>query len=356
MLKPEELKTFIIDENASVMDALGQLNINGHGVVFAVNEEGKLTGSIADGDIRRFLLKNGDLKAPVRDAMWTEPKVAYAADPKGVKELLKKFPYNAVPILDEGDHVVDVVLDRRYTFARPNRLKSLAGVPVVIMAGGKGTRLYPYTKILPKPLIPINDTPIIERVIGKFTDYGVKDFYLTVNYKKELIKAYFGDLAPDYNMNYVEENMPLGTGGSLKLIDQDWAQPIFVTNCDTLIEADYAKVYEEHIKNGNAVTMIVSQKKVTVPYGVVHPTEDGEVDYLEEKPSMNFLINTGMYVLNPEYIDRIPDNVMYHMPTLIEDLMKEGKKIGVFPIDEDSFLDMGEFEEMQRMEEKLKDK
>ena len=227
------------------------------------------------------------------------------------------------------------------------------GIPVVIMAGGKGTRLYPYTKILPKPLIPIGDIPIMERIIQIFRRYGVQQFYATVNYKKSMIKSYFAENMGNFSLRYVEENQPLGTAGSLSLIEETFDTPFIVTNCDILIHADYADIFQYHQAAGNELTMVTALKNIVVPYGVIHSSGNGRIDSMEEKPKLSYFVNTGMYILNPKLLQEIPQEVCFHMTDLADQLLKEGRKVGMYPISEDSFLDMGEFEEMRRMEEKL---
>ena len=230
---------------------------------------------------------------------------------------------------------------------------SLSEVPVIIMAGGKGTRLYPYTKVLPKPLIPIGDIPIMERIINKFRDYGAEKFFATVNYKKGMIKSYFAENQMDFTIDYVEEDKPLGTAGSLSLIKEQFEKPFIVTNCDILINADYDDIYKYHMESGNELTIVSALKNIVVPYGVIHSSENGTVASMEEKPKLSYFVNTGMYILNPELIKDIPDDTFFHMTDLTNKLLKEGRKVGMYPISEDSFLDMGEFEEMHRMEAKL---
>ena len=176
---------------------------------------------------------------------------------------------------------------------------------------------------------------------------------MTVNYKKGMLKAYFSDLNPDYEVKFVEEDKPLGTGGSIKLIEEKFAKPLFVTNCDALIRADYADIYKFHKESNNLITMVSALKNITVPYGVVNCGKNGELVSMEEKPKLSYFINTGMYVINPEVIELIPDNTMFHMTHLVDKVMQRGGRVGTYPISEDSFLDMGEFEEMKRMEQKL---
>ncbi len=351
------LNSLIGNEKMTIVDAMERIDSNSKGVLFITDDDNLLLGCITDGDIRRWLIKTGDLTALVKNAMNKSPIVLFENETDNAQKIMQDRQITAIPIIDSKRCLKDVVLLETATacnIVNKGKGKSIINdVPVVIMAGGKGTRLYPYTKILPKPLIPIGDTPIVERIIDVFLEYGIQEFYLTVNYKKEMIKSYFSDDSFKFNIEYVEENMPLGTGGSLKLIKKTFDKPIIVANCDALILADYNKLYDYHLQAGNAITMVASLKNIVVPYGVLHTKENGELAEMQEKPKLSYLINTGMYVVNPEMINKIPDNKMFHMTHLIDVAVKEGLKVGVYPISEDSFLDMGEFDEMQRMEEKL---
>ena len=350
----ERIEEFIAKLPLTVVEAMSK--IDGHadeaGLVFIVDDSESLIGCITDGDIRRWILRGGELNSPAVDVMHKNPIYLSIDEKANAKALMLEKNITAVPIVDGDNKIIDIVLSREVSKIK-NKKKSLKGVPVVIMAGGKGTRLYPFTKILPKPLIPIGDTPIVERIIDCYVEYGIDKYYMTVNYKKGMLRSYFNDLKPPYMVKFVEEDKPLGTGGSIKLLEDKFDKPLFVTNCDALIRADYADVYEHHIKCGNDITMISALKNITVPYGVVNSGENGELISMEEKPTLSYFINTGMYIINPETIEFIPDDTMFHMTHLVEKVMEQGGKVGTYPISEDSFLDMGEFEEMKRMEQKL---
>ena len=353
-MNKERLEKFLGTTTMSIVDAMGKIDVNEKGILFLVDTTKVLAGCITDGDIRRWLIKSGDLSASVAQAMMSTPRFLYEEERWEAETLMRKQKINAIPILNNENQVIDVEFLSNDKLAKVVKAKKkLNDVPVVIMAGGKGTRLYPYTKILPKPLIPIGETPIVERIINAYTEYGIDKFYMTVNYKKGMIRSYFADIEPEYELVYVEEDKPLGTGGSIKLIEDKFDKPLFVTNCDALILADYGDIYDYHIKSGNAITMVSALKNITVPYGVLHSGDNGVLLSMEEKPKLSYFINTGMYVINPEVIEKIPDDTMFHMTHLVEVVMKDGGKVGTYPISEDSFLDMGEFDEMRRMEEKL---
>ena len=350
----EQKNDFISALPLTVVEAMAK--IDGHasvsGLIFIVDKNESLIGCVTDGDIRRWILKTGDLSASVEAFMKKNPIFIKENEREKAREIMLAKTINALPVVDNEKRIVDIiVLEKDGSISKPK--KSLKGIPVVIMAGGKGTRLYPYTKILPKPLIPIGDTPIVERIIDCYTEYGIGRFFMTVNYKKGMLRSYFNDLDPEYEVVFVEENKPLGTGGSIKLIKEKFSNPLFVTNCDALIRADYADIYEQHIKSNNDITVVSALKNITVPYGVINSGENGELLSMEEKPKLAYFVNTGMYIINPETIKLIPDDTMFHMTHLVEEVMKYGGKVGTYPISEDSFLDMGEFEEMKRMEQKL---
>lgn len=349
----EQLKIFLGLKNLSIVETMQKIDVNGQGILFIVDEKDKLLGTVTDGDIRRWIIKTGNLTVKVSEIMNRDSKIIYRKNVDNALEYMKKVKVKAVPVVTSEGKVTDIIFDSEENPVLNKYIDTLKQIPVVIMAGGKGTRLYPYTKILPKPLIPIGDIPIMERIIDKFRNFGVSDFYATVNYRKNMIKSYFSEVTADYDIQYVEEEKPLGTAGSLNLIGNKFDCPFFVTNCDILINADYADIYKYHVDSGKVLTIVSALKNIVVPYGVIHSKENGGITSIEEKPKLSYFINTGMYVLNPELIEMIPRDTFFHMTDLVELLLQNGKEVGIYPISEESFLDMGEFEEMHRMEKKL---
>ena len=347
------LEDFLCNEDISIVEAMQRISQNQHGILFVVDEEKHLHGSLTDGDIRRWLVKTGDLKAKISKVMFKSPTYILESDNEKASEIMKRKTITALPVLSIDKTVIYILFASEKSAINKKSSHNLKGVPVIIMAGGKGTRLYPYTKILPKPLIPIGDVPIIERIINSFCEYNVNNFYIPVNYKKGMIKSYFNDLAPNYSITYIEEDKPLGTAGSLKLINRNFDCPVIVTNCDILIDADYADIYKYHRESGNKLTIVSALKKITVPYGVLNTGKNGVIKSMEEKPSLSYFVNTGMYILEPDILSRIPDDTFFHMTDLADLLMKNQQQVGMYPVSEEAFLDMGELEEMSRMEEKL---
>ena len=349
-MNKERIDKLCGEKTLKVVEAMEKIDTNAHGLIFILDEN-KLIGVVSDGDIRRWLIKTGDLQAEIKQFMNLSPMYFSSHDRKNALKIMKSKKIHVAPIVDDKMHIVDIILDDELVEAPKDM--TLENVPVVIMAGGKGTRLYPYTKILPKPLIPIGDVPILERIINRFCDFGVREYYMTVNYKKGMIRSYFSELQPEYTIEYIEEDKPLGTGGSIKLIKKEFDCPIIITNCDILIEANYADIYRYHKASGNQMTIVSALKNVVVPYGVLKTAENGVITAMEEKPKLSYFVNTGMYIVDAEMLGKIPEDTFFHMTDLADMLMKEGLQVGMYPISEESFLDMGEFEEMRRMEEKL---
>lgn len=337
----------------TVIDTIKQLDKGAKKVIFVV-EDDVLVGAVTDGDIRRWILKNGDLSAPVTEIMNRKPIYVYEYQRAHANNLLKEHQLQAIPLINKEHKIIDVIF-LSDIFKKHDR-KTIAediDCPVVIMAGGKGTRLYPYTKVLPKPLIPIGDLTIIERIINQFKEFRCNEFYITVNYKKNMIKAYLEDKIDDYRIKYVEEEKFLGTGGSLYLLKDVLAGSFFVSNCDILVEADYAEILKYHKENGYKITMVTSLKNYVIPYGVVEIEEGGSIKQMLEKPEFNFHVNTGLYVLESEVLKDIPENEFYHITDLINMYIKKGEKVGIYPVTENRWMDMGEIKQMENMSKKF---
>jgi len=350
----QNIEKFITNIHTSVVEAMKKIDKNSNGVIYIVDEKNSLCGCLTDGDIRRWIIKTGNLKGTALEMMNKNPKYLCETDSKDILEFMREKRISSLPIVDKDKKIKNIILigDFNYEIPNPNKSK-LKNTPVVIMAGGQGTRLYPYTKILPKPLIPICDVPILERILNRFFEYGIDEFYITVNYKKEMIKSYFNELKTPYEIHFIEETVPLGTAGSISLIEECFDSPVIITNCDILIETDYVKVIKHHLDSGNDMTVVSSLKNSIIPYGVLHFSEHGVISSIEEKPQLSYFINTGMYIINPQQLESIPKNTVFHMTDLAENLILDGFKVGMYPISEDSFLDMGQFEEMKRMEERI---
>lgn len=342
-----ELKELIISSKASVKVAMEKMDQNTKKIIY-IEDNHKLVGSLSDGDIRRYILKEASIQESVTNAMNPTPISLKKSQLNEAEANMKEHKINSVPILND-DLTIDAVIFSDHQLTHKKTIKN----QVVIMAGGKGSRLYPYTKILPKPLIPIGDTPIMERIIDKFADVGCRDFLISVNYRKNMIKSYFEDEPRAYDLSFIEESIPLGTGGSLSLMKEYITDTFFVSNCDILVDADYTEIIDFHKAEGYDITFVASLKNTQIPYGVLKLSEDGLFESTVEKPEYSHLINTGMYVFEPKFLDLVPNNEFADLPDIIMAAQAQGYKIGVFPVSENAWLDMGQFTEMENMMEKL---
>lgn len=346
-----DVKDIIIDESYTISEVIKKIDKTAKRILLVERDE-KLVGVITDGDIRRFILKNGDLRENCKDIINRNPVTIKSEDRDKALKIMKKYSINSVPVVDKNKKIKSVIFWDESEMYLP-MFKNGEKIPVVIMAGGLGTRLYPYTKILPKPLIPIGDIPIVERIINKFQKFNIDKVYLTVNHKKNMIKSYFNDHEMEYDINFVEEEKPLGTGGSLYLLKNQLKETFFLTNCDILIDSDYSDIYRMHKESGNTVTIVAAMKNTTIPYGVIKLNGKGEIEEMDEKPEMSFMVNTGMYVVEPEVLDFIKEDEFIGFPDVIERCREKGFKVSVYPVTEESWMDMGELDEMQNMINKL---
>ena len=346
MLHIEEL---YIQPDATVLEAMKKLDETGQRILF-VAPEGRLEAVLTDGDVRKYILRGGELEGPVSGAANYRPVSLPVAERGSAKAVLEEKGIDALPLLDKKGHILDIVFASGFDIDN----RKPAGLPVVIMAGGLGTRLYPYTKILPKPLIPVGEKPICELILERFSDFGCRRMLLVVNYKKNMIKSYFNDLEDlRYQVEYVDETEFLGTGGGLSLLKGKLDSTFFFSNCDTLLDVDYGDVYQYHKKHGNLITMICAYKHYTVPYGVVEMGENGAIAAMREKPELNFLTNTGVYVVEPQVVEKMEEGRKVGFPDVIDEYRKKGLPVGVYPINESAWMDMGQMEELEKMRRRL---
>lgn len=347
------IQDIIINEEISIRQAAKILDKTAKQVLL-ITEDNKLKAILTDGDIRRWILKSGDLSAPVKEIANYSPKYITETERYKAKRLMKKYSISSIPVVSIEGEVKSIIFWNDLDMSSVEKKPSL-DIPVVIMAGGLGTRLYPYTKILPKPLIPIGDIPIVERIINRFKGFGCNEYYLTVNYKKNMIKAYFEEVVKNYNIYYIEEDKPLGTGGSLYFLKDKIKSTFFVSNCDILIDSDYEAMYDYHKENKNFITMVCAVKNMVIPYGVVNLNNEGNIQSMVEKPEYSFLTNTGMYIIEPEALQLIKEDTFIHLPDIAKECMDKGMKVGVYPITERAWMDMGQPDEMQEMMKRLEE-
>lgn len=344
----ENIRARIIAKETTIIQALKKMEDLAVKLLFIFNEE-HFMGILSIGDIQRSVIKNIDLKTNVLEIMRSNYTFSFDSESKEtIKEKMIKFRIECMPILNANKQLVDAIFWNDI-FSNTIIERKQINIPVVIMAGGKGTRLLPLTNIYPKPLIPIGEKTIIESIMDKFVSYGCHNFYFSVNYKADVIKNYFDFLNnKEYNIFYFQEEKPMGTAGSLRLLKDKISTTFFVSNCDILINEDYSKILEYHKKNGNELTVVAALKTYSIPYGTIQTGKNGLLDSIEEKPDLTFKINTGLYILEPSLLNDIPDD-FFHITHLMEKLRSQNRRVGVYPISQNDWIDMGDWNEYLKL-------
>jgi len=314
----------------------------------AVCQEANLiAGVLSIGDIQRAIIGGINLNHEVRRILRPNPRVLYPDHSESkAKDMMVKYRMEFLPIVNpETREIIKVYF---WSDFFPEKIIGPAQqfhLPVVIMAGGLGTRLKPLTNVLPKPLIPLGDKTIIEHILDRFAMHGCSKFYLSVNYKADFIEYYLKEQHLSYEIKYFRENHPLGTAGSLSLLKGKINQTFFVSNCDILIEQDYSEILDYHRANHNELTIVAALRHYPIPYGIVETGDNGTLISLAEKPEFTFKINSGMYLLEPQLLNEIPDGQFFHITDLIQKIKNRQGIVGVYPVSEKSWKDVGDWEE-----------
>ncbi|MDD3375048.1 MAG: sugar phosphate nucleotidyltransferase [Candidatus Omnitrophica bacterium] len=344
------ISKWLIDKKSTVKQAMKQMRHVGEKLLFVVSNNSVLYGALSDGDIRKWILKKNDLSEKITKICNKQPIILEKSyNVNQVKKIFIDLKIQALPIVSRNK-IIDVI-SWDDIFAGEKDVKvsvKKVNIPLVVMAGGKGTRLDPFTRVLPKPLIPIGDKPIVEHIVENFSEYGVKEFYFSVNHKAKMIRAYFDEMKDIFNIKYLEESKPLGTAGGLRPLFGERHKRYFVVNCDIFLGTNISDIVDFHDENNNDVTVVASYKHHVMPYGVCNINKGGELKSIDEKPEYDFLINIGAYILNKRAIKLIPANKMFHMTDLIKACKKEKFKIKVFPISDNMWMDIGQLEEYRR--------
>jgi dTDP-glucose pyrophosphorylase len=337
----------IVNKDDSILLVLKKMDASARKLLI-VMDESLFVSLISIGDIQRAIIKGIDLNAPIFQILRPEITVASTQDDlSAVKERMLTRRNELMPVVSQSGVLESVILwEDLFQEKHSPKEETRLNLPVVIMAGGKGTRLKPLTNVLPKPLIPIHSKTIIEDIMDKFVACGCHDFFLSVNHKSEIIRYYLDSLQnPEYRIQYFQEEKPLGTAGSLHLLKNRISSTFFISNCDIIVEQDYSEILNYHLENKNEITMVAALKNYSIPYGTLTTCEGGLLQSIQEKPEIVFKINTGVYILEPHLLSEIPENVFFHITSLIEKLHQEKRRVGVFPVSEKSWIDIGNWDE-----------
>ena len=339
-----------IDSNASIIQALKAMD-ESHSKSLIVFKADDFLGLITVGDIQRAIIANYSFDTPISKLIDNKSK-QYAKitdDRATIRKWMLSMRAEIMPVLDDENNLVDVYYWDDFFKHSEEQHRDRINLPVVIMAGGKGTRLKPLTNVLPKPLVPVGDKTILEVIMDQFEAIGCNKFYMSVNYKADMMKYYLSQLEHKYDIEFFMEDKPLGTIGSVSLLRGKITTPFFVSNCDSINEQDYRDVYDYHINNHNDMTIVTMVKSFKIPYGVIETGADGLMIDLKEKPEHTYMVNSGVYILNSDLINEIPQGEFFHITHLMEKVKARGGRVGCFPVSEESWHDMGEWPEYLKM-------
>jgi len=251
-----------------------------------------------------------------------------------------------MPIISDNNEIIRVLFWDDLFDGGHKKEKRKINLPVLLMAGGIGSRLRPLTNVFPKALIPIGEKTILEQIIDSFLEYQCENFYISVNYKSDIIKYYLDSLNNNnFNIHYIEEKEFLGTAGSIKLASEFIDSTFFVSNCDILIDDDYANILDYHKESKNEITIVAAIMQSSIPYGVLETNNEGQLIEINEKPEYYYKINSGLYILEPSVFKYIPENKLFHITDLIKLLMEQKRRVGVFPVSKESWTDIGNWDE-----------
>lgn len=344
----QDIDRYKVPMSMSVRDAVRKMSEGGREFCVCVDQDDKVVGVFTDGDFRAAVFSGIQLDDKV--LMLVNKKFKSVTRDYSDKEIIKLFRdtiIQQVPVLDNGKLVKIIHKDIFLSDTTRQDDRALDN-SVVIMAGGRGARLDPFTRILPKPLIPLGDNPVIKVIMDEFSKYAIRKFYVSVNDKSRMIKAYFHDHQLPYEIKYIEEDKPLGTVGALKHLEDTFTSPFFVTNCDIIVRANYASALDFHIQGGHDLTLVGAMRNFMIPYGVCDIDQNGRLQSLREKPNYDFLVNTGFYVFNPQVIKHISPNRRFDITDLITELRINKLSIGVFPVTEHDWVDIGQWSEYHK--------
>ncbi|MCS7244075.1 MAG: sugar phosphate nucleotidyltransferase [Candidatus Calescibacterium sp.] len=354
MINNEKYSDYFISYKSTIMQTLDKLNRIKNKSLIVVDDENRIIGTLTDGDIRRYILKTGKIEGKALDACCKNPIISDKNYNKiEILQKMKSQNIKIIPVIDENKKVVEILVNEDDKI-KTKVLKQLK-TPVLIMAGGRGKRLDPITQIIPKPLIPLEENKtIIEIIMEKFAEYGTKEFWISLNYKSSLIKNYLSSLKLPYRIRYIQENKPLGTAGSLSLIrNKIKSENLIINNCDIIVEIDYSNLIEFHEKNHNDITIVGCIKNYKIPYGKLEIEKGGIIKKINEKPELNIIINTGLYIIKTELINNLKPNNFLNMNDFIEDCIKQKRKVILYPIHENQFIDIGEWDKYKKAIESI---
>ena len=345
-----DIENILIGPNSTILTSLKRMD-EVRSKLLIVFGHGKYIGLLSIGDIQRAIINSVDLNSYISDIIRKDHIIVKPEQSiEEVKKMMISIRAEFMPVVNIERELVNVYFWQDVFGEVQRKKETFLNLPVVIMAGGKGTRLQPLTNVIPKPLIPIGEKTILEEIMDRFVAVGCCEFHMSVNYKAATIKHYLSELNNEaYDVSYFQEDKPLGTAGSMYLLKDKLNSTFFVSNCDIIIDQDLEDIYEYHKSNKNDITIVSALKHHTIPYGTIETEKNGVLKKLSEKPQVTYQINTGVYILEPHVLNSIPEDQFYHITHLIENIKENNGKVGVFPISEGAWQDIGEWPEYKKV-------
>jgi dTDP-glucose pyrophosphorylase len=342
----KDYKNFLITENDTISNCSLKMNKNNSSFLIVVNQKKLLLGTFSMGDLRNALYHGAKLNSHIIKYYNTKPTFVFKKNYnlQNLKKIFLSKQISVIPIVDTKRKIIGTVSKENVFKFKEEKIPKI-DLPVVIMSGGKGSRLKPFSDILPKALIPLNNKTVLERIIENFLGFGVKKIFIITNYKSNIIKSYFDEKKYKRKLKFIEEPKELGTAGGLKLIYKELKENFLVTNCDVLHDFNYEDFVKFHIYNKFHMSVVGSFKSYSIPYGICELDKNGILNKIDEKPKKNMLINTGFYIIKKKLLKYIPKNKFFHITDLISKAKSEKNKIGLFPINDNNWSDVGEWSE-----------
>lgn len=328
-------------KNSTIRSAIKILNKFGTKTLVVIDKNNKFKGTLSDGDIRKSLLRGKKLNDKIHSIYNSKPIFFHKKSiPVNLKKIFLKHKIDLIPIVDHNENYfksykfIDIFKNAQNFLAKKTN--------VIIMSGGEGSRLEPFTKVIPKPLMPVGSSTLIEMIITQFTKHGFNRFLITTFYKHEIIEAFCKNLKLKKKIKILREKKPMGTAGSLRLITNVGSENCFVVNCDGVIDINLSSVFHYHEKNNFDLTMVACMKKFNIPYGVCQSSKKGEFEKIIEKPNFEFNVNIGLYLMKTSILKIIPINKKFDMNQLIDLAIKRKLKVGVYTVSSEAWYDLGQ--------------
>ena len=340
------LKYLVIEEKAFLKEALNKIDKSGLKSLIVIDNEKKILGTITDGDIRKYFIRSKNKNLSIKKIYNNKPKFIYHYDIyiEKIDKVFNKFKINILPVVDKNKKLLDCFIQGLIN--HNNKIYEKFGTTALVMAGGKGVRLKPFTDVLPKPLIPINGKPVLQIIIDSLLKNKFTNIFISTGYKKEIIKAYFESQKVIYNLNFIEEDKPLGTAGPILKLNKYKFENVLVSNCDVMVKYDISKIMNFHIEKNFDVTILGVKINHKIPYGVIHLENNSNnlINNINEKPIKSYLISSGIYIVRKKVIIKFSKkNKKIDFNDFINHCIKKSFKVGYYKISGKYWRDIGQW-------------